>query len=126
MGGWTRVTSGQSSRKPSSLAPTLLYADDHASPANVPPGAINLGQGFMDWSPPSWIREKSHESIDNDVMANHYSHPRGRPRLLKAISKHYSSQFPNIVERGKELALDEIVVTAGANCGMLTIYAVDQ
>jgi kynurenine aminotransferase len=57
--------------------------------------------------------------MDHDVMANHYSHPRGRPRLLKAISKHFSSQFPNIVERGEDLRMDEISVTAGANCGEL-------
>ena len=71
----------------------------------------------MNWAPPDWIREKSHKSMDEDIMSNHYAHPRGRPRLLKALSKHYSSQFENIVKEGRELAMDEIVVTAGANCG---------
>ncbi|RSH80735.1 hypothetical protein EHS25_007071 [Saitozyma podzolica] len=87
------------------------------TPANVPPNCINLGQGFMNWSPPDWIREKAHASMDSDVMSNHYSHPRGRPRLIKALSKHYSPQFPNIVARGEDLKPEEIVVTAGANCG---------
>jgi kynurenine aminotransferase len=55
--------------------------------------------------------------MNNDMMSNHYSHPRGRPRLLKAISKHYSPQFENLVREGRELKNEEIVVTAGANEG---------
>jgi kynurenine aminotransferase len=55
--------------------------------------------------------------MDNDVMSNHYAHPRGRPRLLKAISKHYSSSFENLAKEGRELVNEEIVVTAGANGG---------
>nr|ODN97849.1 kynurenine aminotransferase [Cryptococcus depauperatus CBS 7855] len=95
------------------------------TPANVPPDAINLGQGFMNWSPPSWILSESHAIMDTQVMANHYSHPRGRPRLLNAISKHYSPLFENIVARGEDLKSEEILATAGANCGMfaaLTAY----
>ncbi|KAK4684355.1 kynurenine aminotransferase, partial [Tremellales sp. Uapishka_1] len=88
------------------------------TPANVPADAINLGQGFMNWSPPSWIREASHKGIDEDVMSNHYSHPRGRPRLIKAISKHYSSSFENLAAEERELATEEILVTAGANMGL--------
>jgi hypothetical protein len=55
--------------------------------------------------------------MDNDVMSNHYAHPRGRPRLLKAISKHYSASFENLAKEGRELVNEEIVVTAGANGG---------
>ncbi|KAL1405458.1 arylformamidase [Vanrija albida] len=87
------------------------------TPANVPPDAINLGQGFMNWAPAEWIRKLAHDAMDNDVMANHYAHPRGRPRLLKAISKHYSPSFENLAKEGRELTSEEIVVTAGANCG---------
>lgn len=71
----------------------------------------------MNWAPPEWLRKLSHESMDTDVMSNHYAHPRGRPRLLKAISKHYSSSFENLAKEGRELANEEIVVTAGANGG---------
>jgi kynurenine aminotransferase len=71
----------------------------------------------MNWAPPAWLRELSHESMDNDVMSNHYAHPRGRPRLLKAISKHYSASFENLAKEGRELVNEEIVVTAGANGG---------
>ena len=59
--------------------------------------------------------------MDEDIMTNHYSHPRGRPRLLKAISKHYSPQFENLVKEGRELGMDEVTVTSGANCGELNL-----
>lgn len=88
------------------------------TPANMPPDAINLGQGFMNWNPPDWVRNASEKAMNNDVMSNHYSHPRGRPRLLKAISKHYSPQFENLTKENRELRPEEIVVTAGANEGM--------
>lgn len=45
------------------------------------------------------------------------SHPRGRPRLLKAISSHYSPQFENLTRENRQLRPEEIVVTAGANEG---------
>jgi kynurenine aminotransferase len=57
--------------------------------------------------------------MDENVMSNHYSHPRGRPRLLQALSKHYSPSFENLVKEGREIAMDEILVTAGANGGEL-------
>lgn len=91
---------------------------DKISPSNVPADCINLGQGFMNWSPPSWVLEASHKSMDTEVMSNHYSHPRGRPNLMKAVSKHYSPTFENLVKEGRELTMDEIVITAGANCGL--------
>jgi kynurenine aminotransferase len=71
----------------------------------------------MNWAPPSWLQEAYFEAHKNDVMVHHYAHPRGRPRLLKAISKHYSPQFENLVKEGRELKPEEIVVTAGANGG---------
>jgi kynurenine aminotransferase len=107
--------SGLSSRKLADFTWWKLELTE--SPANVPADCINLGQGFMNWAPPEWLRKLSHESMDNDIMSNHYAHPRGRPRLLKAISKHYSASFENLAKEGRELANEEIVVTAGANGG---------
>ncbi|GMK54341.1 hypothetical protein CspeluHIS016_0109270 [Cutaneotrichosporon spelunceum] len=86
------------------------------TPANVPPDCINLGQGFMNWAPAEWIRKAAHKAMDEDIMVNHYAHPRGRPRLVKAISDVYSPTFPNL--EGRKLKTEEIVVTAGANGGM--------
>lgn len=124
MVGRTSSMSGPSLRESPSVHSFIIKvkqdrveADDGCRPANVPADCINLGQGFMNWAPPEWLRKLSHESMDTDVMSNHYAHPRGRPRLLKAISKHYSPTFENLVKEGRELANEEIVVTAGANGG---------
>lgn len=71
----------------------------------------------MNWAPDEWIRKAAHKAMDEDIMVNHYAHPRGRPRLIKAISDVYSPTFPNLVEEGRKLKTEEIVVTAGANGG---------
>lgn len=55
--------------------------------------------------------------MGSDIMVNHYAHPRGRPRLIKAISEHYTPSFPNIVAQNRKLSNEEIIVTAGANGG---------
>lgn len=83
------------------------------NPASMPKNAINLGQGFMNWSPPKFATEAATHAISNQIEPNHYSHPRGRINLRNAISESYSKSF------GKEkLCQDsEIVVTSGANEG---------
>lgn len=83
----------------------------------MPPDSINLGQGFMNWAPPKWIRDDLAKAMADDAMVNHYAHPRGRPRLVKAIAEHYSPTFENLVKEGRQLKNEEIIVTAGANCG---------
>lgn len=87
------------------------------TPVNVPADCINLGQGFMNWSPPSWITEELNKVMQTDVMVNHYSHPRGRPRLLNALKNHFSPRFENLVKEGRELKTEEVMAAAGANCG---------
>lgn len=81
------------------------------SAANLPPDCINLGQGYMNFAPPAWIREAAEEALQS-VTANHYSHPKGRLRLREAIKKHYEPDF------ARSLDVDtEILVTSGANEG---------
>ena len=81
------------------------------SAANLPPDCINLGQGYMNFAPPKWITVAAEEAL-NIVGPNHYSHPKGRPRLRNAIKQFYSSQF------NRDLNIDsEILVTSGANEG---------
>lgn len=57
------------------------------------PTAINLGQGFMNWQPPSYILDTLATEFKSRVDLHHYSHPKGRPRLRQAISDFYSSGF---------------------------------
>ena len=81
------------------------------SAANLPADCINLGQGYMNFAPPKWVRDAATEAL-NTVGANHYSHPKGRPRLRQAIKQFYGSQF------NRDLDVEsEILITSGANEG---------
>lgn len=65
----------------------------------------------MNFAPPKWIITAAEEAL-NTVGPNHYSHPRGRPRLRQAIKQFYGPQF------NRDLNIDsEILVTSGANEG---------
>lgn len=65
----------------------------------------------MNFAPPGWVKQAAEKALAT-VDANHYSHPKGRPRLRQAISGHYSPSF------GRRLNPDtEILVTSGANEG---------
>ncbi|KDE08643.1 aminotransferase [Microbotryum lychnidis-dioicae p1A1 Lamole] len=78
----------------------------------VPNDALNLGQGFMNWNPPDFVRESYSQALQ-EVPSNHYSLPRGRINLRNALSKTLSESY------GRELNPNtEITVTAGANEGM--------
>ncbi|KAI0091938.1 pyridoxal phosphate-dependent transferase [Irpex rosettiformis] len=85
--------------------------------ANLPADCINLGQGYMNFSPPQWIKGAASEALAT-VAANHYSHPRGRPRLRQAIAKVFGPQF----KLGRDLDIEsEILVTSGANEGQYSV-----
>ena len=102
------------------------------------PTAINLGQGFMNWQPPSYILDTLSTEFQSRVDLHHYSHPKGRPRLRQAISDFYSNEFQlpkgesegeNVKAVGKQREgsgrkLDvetEIQVTSGANGGIYSV-----
>ena len=68
----------------------------------------------MNFSPPQWIKDAANEALGT-VVANHYSHPKGRPRLRQAIKKVFDSELQ------RDLDIEsEILVTSGANEGMNT------
>ncbi|EEB89998.1 hypothetical protein MPER_11854 [Moniliophthora perniciosa FA553] len=84
--------------------------------ANLPKDCINLGQGYMNFAPPRWVTEAAEQAL-NDVMCNHYSHPKGRIRLREAIKKVYGPQF------NRDLDVEtEMVVTSGANEGQYAMW----
>ncbi len=65
----------------------------------------------MNFSPPQWIKDAANEALST-VVANHYSHPKGRIRLRNAIKNYFEGQF------GRSLDVEsEILVTSGANEG---------
>ena len=98
------------------------------------PNAINLGQGFMNFPPPAFVRDSFCKIAADRTDVHHYSHPKGRPRLRKAVADHVGEQFrkpkgadahpakgqmPQI--RTSKEALDtetEVLITAGANGAM--------
>ncbi|THH13276.1 hypothetical protein EW146_g6924 [Bondarzewia mesenterica] len=84
--------------------------------ANLPADCINLGQGYMNFGPPKWVTKAAEEAL-NTVSPNHYSHPKGRPRLRQALKKQYDPLF------GRDLDIEsEILVTSGANEGQYSVF----
>ncbi|KIM90664.1 hypothetical protein PILCRDRAFT_811118 [Piloderma croceum F 1598] len=84
--------------------------------ANLPDDCINLGQGYMNFGPPKWVTAAANEALQA-VGPNHYSHPKGRPRLRQAIKDFYEPSF------GRELDINsEILVTSGANEGCYSVF----
>lgn len=88
---------------------------NEAAAANPTP-VINLGQGFFGYNPPQFVLDAAKQAIDR-VECNQYSPTRGRPRLLKALSDAYSPYFGRTIDPATE-----IVVTSGANEGMLSAF----
>ncbi|KAL0949702.1 hypothetical protein HGRIS_009739 [Hohenbuehelia grisea] len=84
--------------------------------ANLPPDCLNLGQGYMNFPPPEWVREAANEAL-HDVAPNHYSHPRGRIRLRNAIKEFYGPQLKRDLD-----VESEILVTSGANEGQYSVF----
>lgn len=86
------------------------------SPASglMPSDSLNLGQGFMNWAPPDFLKDAAKNAFD-DVSANHYSIPKGRVNLRKAISNHYSDSFH--LNRPLDYE-NEIIISSGANYGI--------
>lgn len=86
------------------------------SPASgyMPKDSLSLGQGFMNWLPPRFMRQAVTDALE-DVSANHYSVPRGRIRLRNALADHFSANF----RLGRRLDPDsEVLVSPGANMGI--------
>jgi len=76
--------------------------------------AVNLGQGFMNFPVPTFVKEAAKRAIEKDAI-NQYAHAKGNLRLRKALCQSYSSLYGRQLDPEKE-----VVVTAGANEG---IYA---
>ncbi|KAF5393645.1 hypothetical protein D9757_000136 [Collybiopsis confluens] len=84
--------------------------------ANLPADCINLGQGYMNFAPPVWVKDAAVEAL-NTVACNHYSHPKGRLRLREAIKKIYSPELHRDLDVEKE-----ILITSGANEGQYAVF----
>ncbi|EGO01788.1 hypothetical protein SERLA73DRAFT_177285 [Serpula lacrymans var. lacrymans S7.3] len=83
---------------------------------NLPADCINLGQGYMNFSPPKWVTEAANDALQV-VATNHYSHPKGRIRLREAIKAFYEPSFNRSLDPETE-----ILVTSGANEGQYSVF----
>ncbi|RKP07023.1 putative BNA3-Arylformamidase [Thamnocephalis sphaerospora] len=79
--------------------------------------AVNLGQGFMNFPAPEFIKQAAAVTV-NDDPCNQYSVPKGRLRLRQALSATYSPLFGRTLDPE-----NEVVVTAGANEGIFATLA---
>lgn len=70
-------------------------------------GAVNLGQGFPDWSCPAFVKEGLHRAVDGNH--NQYCRSGGHMRLVKSLAAHYSPLLGRTLD-----PLTEITTTVGA------------
>lgn len=108
------------------------------NPINFPT-AVNLGQGFMNWAPSPFVKDAFTKVADERVDVHHYSHPKGRPRLRKAVAEYVGKSFhkpaspqddvpgqggqlPQVRKTQEPLDVEtEVQITAGANGGIYSI-----
>ncbi|KAK0704837.1 pyridoxal phosphate-dependent transferase [Lasiosphaeris hirsuta] len=89
---------------------------NEAAAASPKQPVVNMGQGFFGYNPPEFILNAAKGALDR-VECNQYSPTKGRPRLKKALADAYSPFW------GRKLNPEtEIVITTGANEGMLSAF----
>lgn len=94
---------------------SLINETAAAKEASSGEKVANLGQGFFSYSPPSFAIEAA-QDVFNNAMDNQYSPSAGKPQLVETLKKHYSKKL------GYEIGNDQIVVTTGANEGILSAF----
>uniref|UniRef100_A0A8C1IYR8 Kynurenine aminotransferase 1 n=1 Tax=Cyprinus carpio TaxID=7962 RepID=A0A8C1IYR8_CYPCA len=71
--------------------------------------AVNLGQGFPDFSPPSFVQEAFCKALNEGFSMHQYTRAFGHPNLVKILAKFFS----RIV--GREIdPMEDILVSVGA------------
>lgn len=81
--------------------------------------AVNLGQGFPDWQPPTFVVEEAHNAL---IAGYHqYTRPAGHPELVEVLAKRYSNHFQRSVN-----PLTEVCITIGASQALYLTLQVES
>ncbi|XP_042536907.1 kynurenine--oxoglutarate transaminase 1 isoform X1 [Dipodomys spectabilis] len=79
--------------------------------------AVNLGQGFPDFSPPDFALEAFQQAISGDIMLNQYTMAFGYPPLTRILADFFGKLL------GQELdPLKNVLVTVGAYGALFTAF----
>lgn len=77
--------------------------------------AVNLGQGFPDWEPPSFVLDSLRSTIDTKY--HQYTRAAGHPPLVELISKRYSTHLNRNID-----AYNEVAITVGASQALFLTF----
>ncbi|KAM4719588.1 kynurenine--oxoglutarate transaminase 3-like [Anableps anableps] len=71
--------------------------------------AVNLGQGFPDFSPPQFVQDAFCKAVSGGPQMHQYTRAFGHPSLVKSLSKFFSRIVGHEID-----PLEDILVTVGA------------
>eukprot|EP00051_Salpingoeca_urceolata_P017341 m.235614 g.235614 ORF g.235614 m.235614 type:complete len:508 (-) comp18927_c0_seq11:1529-3052(-) len=71
--------------------------------------AVNLGQGFPDWSPPDFVTQGAQQCLETRELQR-YARSQGQPSLVETIARHYGPRLGRTID-----PLSEVLVTNGAS-----------
>ncbi len=71
--------------------------------------SINLGQGYPDWAPPTFLQEIAQETIKGSTFSS-YARSAGHPPLCKIIAEQYSEKLKHKIN-----PKTQVLVTVGAS-----------
>jgi kynurenine---oxoglutarate transaminase / cysteine-S-conjugate beta-lyase / glutamine---phenylpyruvate transaminase len=82
--------------------------------------SVNLGQGFPDWAPPSFLTDAAEIPASAPPHAYQYARSAGDPALVRAIVRHYGPRlapptFPNEAAPPPLNPMTNVIVTVGAS-----------
>ncbi|XP_070845057.1 kynurenine--oxoglutarate transaminase 1-like [Chaetodon trifascialis] len=79
--------------------------------------AVNLGQGFPDFSPPKFVQEAFCNALNGGPLMHQYTRAFGHPPLVKSLAKFFSSIVGHEID-----PFEDILVTVGAYQALFSAF----